>query len=92
MPARADIATAVGAAAHALWPGRFAAGVPVPDDAALGAEGLGLDSIEIVELLLDCEERLGIDVPAVEEPAARDGWLERGPITVGGLVDHLADA
>ena len=91
MPARPQIAALVRETAAALWPGRLAPDA-VRDDAPLGGDGLGLDSIEIVELLLECEQRLGLEPPATEEPAARDGWLERGPITVGGLVDHLAAA
>jgi acyl carrier protein len=71
---------------ESLWPGRFGEATPLRDDEALGAEGLGLDSIEIVELVLVCQQRVGL-------PADRaDELLETGPLTVGGLIDHLARA
>jgi acyl carrier protein len=50
------------------------------DDTRLGRDGLGLDSIEIVELLLACEERYGTSV----EPL-----LDGGPLTFGRVVDHF---
>lgn len=53
------------------------------DDTDLGSEGLGLDSVEIVEVLLGCEERYGGSVGAL---------LEGAPITFGRLVDHFAGA
>lgn len=51
------------------------------DDLRLGAGGLGLDSIAIVELLLDCQRRFGIPAP-VE-------LLEGPPLTVGRLAAHV---
>ncbi len=54
----------------------------LPDDLPLGAGGLGLDSIGLVELLLDCEQRLGVG----PDPAL----LESQPLTVGRLVASLA--
>lgn len=54
---------------------------PLPDDLPLGASGLGLDSIAVVELLLDCERRFGVPRP-VE-------LLDGPPLTVGRLVKHL---
>jgi hypothetical protein len=66
----------------ALWPGRFGPD-PLPEDASLGEGGLGLDSIELVELLLECAERAG-------RPASEDlDLLDAGPITLGQLIDHL---
>ena len=56
----------------------------LPDDLRLGPGGLGLDSIALVELLLDCEQRFGIPRPA--------GLLEGEPLTVGRLVDHVRTA
>jgi acyl carrier protein len=53
----------------------------LPDDLRLGSGGLGLDSIALVELLLDCEQRFGIPRPA--------GLLAGEPLTVGLLVDHV---
>jgi acyl carrier protein len=68
----------------ARWPGRFENGNQVTDRTSLGTGGLGLDSIEIVELVLECEEQLGVAATRTEE------LLEAGPITVGRLIDHLA--
>jgi acyl carrier protein len=65
-----------------LWPGRFG-GDPPPPHAPLGEGGLGLDSIEIVELVLACEERAGLPSGAAE------ALLEEGPLTVGRLTAHL---
>ncbi|HTG34773.1 MAG TPA: phosphopantetheine-binding protein [Thermoanaerobaculia bacterium] len=55
----------------------------LPDDLRLGAGGLGLDSIAMVELLLDCERRFGISAT---------GLLEGPVITVGRLIAHVRDA
>jgi len=60
---------------------QLAAGAELPDGLLLGASGLGLDSIAVVELLLDCERRFGVPRP-VE-------LLDGPPLTVGRLVDHL---
>ena len=51
------------------------------DDLPLGAGGLGMDSIALVELLLDCEQCFEIRRP-VE-------LLEGPPLTIGRLVDHV---
>lgn len=56
----------------------------LPDDLRLGAGGLGLDSIALVELLLDCEQRFGIARP-VE-------LLEGEPLTIGHLAEHVRAA
>ncbi|HEX4497082.1 MAG TPA: phosphopantetheine-binding protein [Thermoanaerobaculia bacterium] len=50
------------------------------DELRLGTGGLGLDSIAMVELLLDCERRFGIQTADL---------LEGAPLTVGRLVAHL---
>lgn len=52
------------------------------DETAIGSTGLGLDSIAIVELLLECEAALGVPFPS----AVFDG----GPLTVRRLIDHAA--
>ena len=65
-----------------LWPRRFRddqLAAPV----SLGSEGLGLDSIEIVELLFECEEAIGTRIDI-------DALLEAGPMTLGDLIDRLA--
>jgi hypothetical protein len=51
-----------------------------PDDLPLGAGGLGLDSIAMVELLLDCEARFG--------GRAAD-LLVGEPLTFGRLLAYL---
>jgi acyl carrier protein len=53
----------------------------LPDDLRLGPGGLGLDSISLVELLLECERRFGLRGVA--------GLLEGPPLTVGLLIAHL---
>jgi acyl carrier protein len=54
------------------------------DDLPLGPGGLGLDSIALVELLLDCEARFG------GHPA--DLLLAATPLTVGRLLGYLRDS
>ena len=49
-------------------------------DTSLGAEGLGLDSISIAEVLLDCQQRFGVNMISL---------LEGEPLTVGRLVAHV---
>jgi hypothetical protein len=81
-PGPADV---VAAALRTLWPGRFGDDLP-PEHASLGKGGLDLDSIEIAELVIECEERAGL-------PGSRaTQLLEAGPVTVGRLLDHLAPA
>ena len=82
MVARAHASATVYEALRSLWPGRFDSG-QLTDDVSLGSDGIGLDSIEIVELLLECDERLGNGVRGEE-------LLEAGPIRIGSLIDHLA--
>ena len=62
------------------WPGRFSAGA-LGEEVPLGQEGLGLDSIEVVELVLACETRAARE--ATEE-LFRDGQL-----TIGSLVAYF---
>jgi acyl carrier protein len=52
----------------------------LPDTLLLGAGGLGLDSIALVELLLDYEERFHLppSLPLLDGP----------PLTIGALADH----
>ena len=59
---------------------RIAAGEEIPDDITLGEDGLGLDSIAIAEVVLDCELRFGVGVAAL---------LEGEPLTLTRLVTHL---
>lgn len=52
-------------------------------EVALGADGLGLDSIAIAEVLLQCEEEFGIDALAL---------LQEQPLTVRCLALHVEHA
>lgn len=56
----------------------------LPDDLPLGTGGLGMDSIALVELLLDCEQRFGVTGTAEV--------LAGPPLTVGLLVAHVQNA
>lgn len=51
------------------------------DDLPLGPGGLGLDSIALAELLLECEARFGLATAAE--------LLAGPPLTVGRLVAHV---
>jgi acyl carrier protein len=51
------------------------------DDLLLGPGGLGLDSIALAELLLECEARFGLATAAE--------LLAGPPLTVGRLVAHV---
>jgi acyl carrier protein len=82
---RSETAAIVRDVLASLWPGRFDAS-QLDEHTSLGEQGLGLDSIEIVELVLECSERLGIPGYDVDE------LLEAGPVTLGRLIDHLATA
>jgi acyl carrier protein len=61
------------------WRGR-----EIPIDVRLGDGGLGLDSIALVELLLECEEAIGIPFPP--------DLFDPGPITLGRLIEHVRRA
>jgi acyl carrier protein len=50
----------------------------LPDELRLGSGGAGLDSITLVELLLDCARRFAVPAP-VE-------LLDGVPLTIGSLV------
>lgn len=51
----------------------------VLDDQPFGSEGLGLDSIAIAEVLLDCERRLGVRMTDL---------LDGPPITVARIASR----
>jgi acyl carrier protein len=65
------------------WPGRFRV-EQLSEQVSLGAQGLGLDSVEIVEVLLECEERFG-EVPLEE-------LFRREPLTLRSLSECFAPA
>ena len=56
-------------------------GVELRADVPLGGGGLGLDSIALVEVLLECEERFGVIIVAE--------MLDRPSLTVGSLVERI---
>jgi acyl carrier protein len=60
----------------------LAAARALAGDLPLGAGGLGLDSIALVELLLDCERRLGLTNVAE--------LLEGPPLTLGLLIARVS--
>lgn len=62
------------------WPHRFDPG-DVRDDLSLGSEGLGLDSIEIVEVITACEELLG------RESSAE--LFATAPLTLSSMADFF---
>jgi hypothetical protein len=59
----------------------LARGAGLADDLPLGPGGLGLDSIALAELLLECEARFGLATAAE--------LLAGPPLTVGRLVAHV---
>jgi acyl carrier protein len=62
------------------WPARFDA-AQLHDEVSLGKEGLGLDSIEIVELLVACEECSGVELTA--------DLFNVVPLTIGHVTAHF---
>lgn len=59
------------------------------DDLRLGPGGLGMDSIALVELLLDCEQRFGFRAGSCSGSWKPGELLEGPPLTVGRLVAHV---
>jgi acyl carrier protein len=56
----------------------------VGDDATpLGGDGVGLDSIALAEVLLECEERFGAEVADL---------LDGGAVTVQRIVERIGAA
>lgn len=82
MPAGTEVENAVLSLIRSRAP--LAGARELAGDLRLGAGGLGLDSIALVELLLDCERRLGLANVAE--------LLEGPPLTVGLLVVHARAA
>jgi acyl carrier protein len=74
-----NIATEV----HSIIAARASREVLLEDDMTLGGDGVGLDSISIAEVLLDCEQRFGIDVT--------DFLADGASITVGRIVRRVGD-
>ncbi len=63
---------------------RVGGAAELPDTLELSTGGAGLDSITLVELLLDCEQRFAVTVAAE--------LLAGAPLTVGGLVSGVRAA
>ncbi len=72
-------AEAIRALVQSLWPHRFIDALP--DHAPLGDGGYGLDSVEIAELLLECEERFGVELTP--------DLFEGGPLTIVHLTRYF---
>ena len=54
----------------------------ITDASPLGAEGIDLDSLGLIELALRLESRFGVEIPETDiEPV--------GAMTLGGLVDDV---
>jgi acyl carrier protein len=64
--------------------GRHVAAEQVTDDWPLGATGAGLDSISLVELLLDCESQFGV--------AILDALATGAPITLAAIRNAVEDS
>ena len=60
------------------------AGVPLGDELRLDESGLGFDSVALVELVVACERRFAVRLPA--------SLLRREAPTVGELIGWLRDA
>jgi acyl carrier protein len=56
-------------------------GVELHAGTPLGSGGLGLDSIALVEVLLQCEDRFGVEVAAEA--------LAQSPLTAGLLIEKI---
>jgi acyl carrier protein len=61
--------------------GRRHSRVALTPETSLGSEGMGLDSIAIVEVLLECEEHFGVLLAS--DMLSADG------ITIGGLTERV---
>jgi acyl carrier protein len=55
-------------------------GIEITEDMPLLGEGVGFDSVGLVELFLKLEEYFGIPFPV--------DLIEKEPLTVGVIIDH----
>ncbi len=83
VPTRPATVAFIREAVAATWPHRFAPG-ELRDDVSLGEEGLGLDSVELVQVILACEERCGRQ--------ATESLFDRVPLTIELLARYFAAA
>lgn len=81
MPDRVQTVIAVRQIITERWPQRFEPD-HLEEDRVLGADGLGLDSIEIAEVVLACED-LGV-------VAATPELFAPGPLTIERLAEHFS--
>jgi acyl carrier protein len=65
----------------ATWPHRFGYD-ELRDDVSLGEDGIGLDSVEVAELVFACEEHYG--------RAATEELFATVPLTIERVADHFA--
>lgn len=52
------------------------------------ADDLGLNSLDVVELIMACEEEFGLDIPD-EDLLTKDNQLRDGLETIGGFADYI---
>jgi acyl carrier protein len=83
MSNRAELTRAIRQIIQASWPARFAAS-ELRSDVPLDEGGLGLDSVEIVEVLFACEDACGV--------RAGEELFDLAPLTIERLADHFAQA
>ncbi len=58
-------------------------GIELTEDICLLDEGLGLDSVALIELFLALEDYFNVSFP-VE-------LMEKDPLTIGGVIDHICN-
>jgi hypothetical protein len=58
VPEGSQLTASIGEIIDGLWPDRFEPGA-LQSDVPLGDEGLGLDSVDLVEVIFACEDRHG---------------------------------
>ncbi|HEX7829771.1 MAG TPA: phosphopantetheine-binding protein [Thermoanaerobaculia bacterium] len=73
----AETSTEASAGVREILRARGASSDALTEHAELGSNGLGLDSISIAEVLLDCEKRFGVPFADL---------LDGNPITVASLI------
>jgi acyl carrier protein len=81
VPDRVQIAATVRDLIATSWPQRFDL-QQLDDLTLLGEGGLGLDSVEIVELVLSCEERFG--------QTASEALFAGGPLTIARAAEYFS--
>lgn len=81
MPTRDQAVASIREIIQSAWPYRFADD-DLRNDVSLGEEGLGLDSVEVVELVTAVEEKFG--------RTATPSLFEAVPLTIDRMADHFA--